>query len=120
MQREQEVSRQIPAGLKPYFQEYDPAVLDPEQDANLIIQRTLDFGTWEDVRWLFRLYGKKRICGFLRQHGERMLRPVVFHYWRKLLGIRKWRRSPFPTEKDDANFFQCRQARLIRLHASLR
>ncbi len=101
MQQEQEVSREIPAGLKPYFQEYDTAALNLEKDANLIIQRTLDLGTWEDVRWLFRLYGKKRIRSFLRQHGERMLPPVVFYYWRKLLGLRKWRSSPFPTLKDE-------------------
>jgi hypothetical protein len=96
MQPEQEISRAIPAGLKPYFQEYDPADLNLEKDANLIIQRVLDFGTWDEVRWLFRLYGKERIRLFLRRYGERMLRPVAFQYWRKLLGIRKWRRSPFP------------------------
>lgn len=92
---------QIPTGLKPCFQEYDTAQLDIAQDANLIIQRALEFGTWEEVRWLFEVYGAKRIRLFLRQHGERWLRPVVFFYWRKLLGIRKWRQSPLPTAKGE-------------------
>lgn len=91
----------IPAGLKPHFQEYDFSDLQLERDADLIIQRALDFGTWEEVRWLFQVYGKQRIGKFLRQHGERWLDPVAFHYWRKLLGIRKWRRSPFPTHKSE-------------------
>jgi uncharacterized protein DUF6922 len=88
---------QIPRGLKPYFQEYDVKRLDIVRDANLIIQRVLEFGTWEEIRWLFETYRSKRIRLFLRQHGERWLKPVTFTYWRKLLGIRRWRKSPFPT-----------------------
>ena len=91
----------IPPGLKPHFQEYDFSNLQLERDANLVMQRTLDYGTWEEVRWLFQVYGKRRICKFLRQYGERWLNPVAFHYWRKLLGLRKWRRSPFPTAKSE-------------------
>lgn len=90
-------SPQIPAGLKPYFQEYDIARLDITRDANLIIQRVLEFGTWDEIRWLFKTYRSKRIRLFLRQHGDRWLKPVTFTYWRKLLGIRRWRKSPFST-----------------------
>jgi len=92
----------IPAGLHPYFQEYDVLALDLQRDANLIIQRTLEFGTWEEVRWVFRTLGSKRVRLFLRQYGERWLKPANFQYWRKLLHIRKWRHSPFPTIKGGA------------------
>jgi hypothetical protein len=90
-------SHQIPHGLKPYFQEYDIARLDITRDANLIIQRVLEFGTWDEIRWLFKTYRSKRIRLFLRQHGDRWLKPVTFTYWRKLLGIRRWKKSPFST-----------------------
>ena len=90
-------SSQIPNGLKPYFQEYDITRLDVTRDANLIIQRVLEFGTWDEIRWLFKTYRSKRIRLFLRQHGDRWLKPVTFTYWRKLLGIRRWRKSPFST-----------------------
>ncbi|HPP61974.1 MAG TPA: hypothetical protein PKV01_01895 [Anaerolineales bacterium] len=86
---------QIPSGLKPYFQEYNLANLNIADDANLIIQRTLEFGAWDEIRWLFQTYRSKRICQFVRQYGERGLKPVTFNYWRKLLGIRKWKKSPF-------------------------
>ena len=33
----------IPGGLWAHFQEYDPTQLDPDQDADLIIQRPLEF-----------------------------------------------------------------------------
>ena len=75
--------------------------LDLQHDANLIIQRTLEFGTWEEVRWLFGALGAQRIRSFLRQYGERWLKPVSFHYWRRLLRIRAWRHSPFPTAKGE-------------------
>ncbi|MGC1378274.1 MAG: hypothetical protein WA821_18730 [Anaerolineales bacterium] len=94
-------SNQIPVGLKPYFQEYDISQLDLVADADLIIQRALDFGDWEEIRWLFSTYHRKRIQLFLRKHGQRRLKPVTFHYWRKLLGIRKWETSPFPTAKGE-------------------
>ncbi len=77
------------------------AALDLGRDADLIIQRTLEFGAWEEVRWIFGVYGAKRVRSFLRLYGERWLRPVVFCYWRKLLRIRKWRQSPFPTRKGE-------------------
>ena len=94
-------SHQIPIGLKPYFQEYDIAKLNITRDANLIIQRVLEFGTWDEIRWLFEIYRSKRIRLFLRTYGERWLKPVTFHYWRKLLGIRRWKKSPFPTAKGE-------------------
>jgi len=92
---------EIPEGLKPYYQEYVPENLELTRDADLIIQRALEFGTWDEVRWLFKVYGAKRIRVVLRQRGERWLKPVTFNYWRKLLGVRRWKRSPFPTVKGE-------------------
>lgn len=91
----------IPRGLFPYFQEYDPASLDPDKDADLIIQRGLEFGTWEDARWLFKTYRKKRIIRFLQERGERLLSNVTFNYWRKLLGIKIWQTSPFASIQEE-------------------
>jgi len=85
----------IPLDLQPYFQEYDLAALQIRRDANLFIQRIIEFGTWEDLRWLFSVYSRQRIQRFLRQHGERWLKPVTFNYWRKLLGLRRWQPAPF-------------------------
>jgi len=96
-----EVKGEIPSGLAPYFQEYDLAALDLQDDADLILQRTLEYGTWDEVRWLFSVYGAPRVRRFVREHGERWLSKVAFNYWRKLLGIRRWRRAPFPTARGE-------------------
>jgi hypothetical protein len=94
-------TNKIPSRLKSHFQEYDPDILDLEQDANLIIQRTLDFGNWEEIRWLFDTYGRRRIRVFVKQRGERLLSCVAFNYWRKLLKVNRWQHTPFPTAKGE-------------------
>lgn len=91
----------IPRTLYPFFQEYDPAELDIHRDADLIIQRTLEYGAWDDVRWLLSQYGVDRIRKFIRLHGERLLRPACFNYWRKLLKVHRWKHTPFPTPKGE-------------------
>jgi hypothetical protein len=91
----------IPSGLGPHFQEYDLHTVDLVQDADLVIQRTLEYGTWNEVRWLFGTYGGPRIRTFVRERGERLLSRVTFNYWRKLLGIRQWRHAPFPTARGE-------------------
>jgi len=91
----------IPKRLWPHFQEYDPSSLNLEKDANLIMQRTLEFGNWDEMRWLFKTYGEQRVKTFIRDYGERMLSAVTFNYWRKLLGLKEWRCSPFPTGKGE-------------------
>jgi hypothetical protein len=93
------MTHEIPSGLKPHFQEYDMATVDLKRDANLVIQRTLENGTWEEIRWLFAAYGATRIRSFVREWGERLLSPVTFNYWRKMFRIRRWRRAPFVAEK---------------------
>lgn len=94
-------SHSIPSSLALFFQEYDFSELSIEEDVNLIIQRTLEYGDWDELRWLFQVYGAKRIRKFIRLLGERSLRPPTFNYWRKLLRIRKWEHSPFETPKGE-------------------
>jgi len=101
MNRSAAIQANIPPGLHPYFQEYDVTALNLKCDSNLIIQRTLEFGTWEEVHWLFKVYGSRQVRSFLRRYGERLLKPVNFSYWRKLLRIRRWKHSPFPTAKGE-------------------
>jgi hypothetical protein len=88
-------AKPIPNSLQPYFQEYDLTDLRLSRHANLIIQRIMEFGNWDEIRWLFHFYSRRRVQRFIREHGERWLKPVTFNYWRKLLGIRRWQQPPF-------------------------
>jgi hypothetical protein len=51
----------FPASLKPYFREYDLEDLHIRRDVDLIIQCTLEFGNWVELRWLFQVLRCGRI-----------------------------------------------------------
>lgn len=91
----------IPKRLESYIQEYDFKKLELERDGNLIIERTLQFGTWVELRWLLRVYGSARIAKYLRLLGERNLSPDAFNYWRKMFRLKTWRHSPFAISRGE-------------------
>ena len=38
------------------FWDVDPVAIDPERHARYVIERIMDFGTDEEVRWMWRAY----------------------------------------------------------------
>lgn len=76
--------------------------MDVDYDANTIIERTLELGTWEELHWLFPHYGVPRIIEYLKQPGERRLSNITFQYWRKLLEMKDYRRAPFAEIREEA------------------
>lgn len=51
----------LPGFLHPLFHNYEPEAIDPDRHAGLVIRTVLAAGTWEQVLWLFRRYGKERV-----------------------------------------------------------
>lgn len=85
----------IPDTLAPYLPEYDPAALDLERDADVIIGRTLEFGTRTELQWLFGHYGGDRVAAFVRRRGFRILSRRAFNYWCLVLEVEEFERPPF-------------------------
>ena len=48
------------------FWDVDPGTIDLEKHARYVIERILDFGTDEEVRWLFKRYPREKIAGVLK------------------------------------------------------
>lgn len=86
---------QIPDTLAPFFPEYDFATLDVEADAQVIVERVLEYGTRTDLRWLFVHYGQDRIRDFVRRRGCRALSKRAFNYWRLVLGVDEYQQPPW-------------------------
>ena len=89
----------IPKTTAPYFQEYEFSTLDTEKDADLIIGRTLEFGTREELKWLFKTYGSQRIKEFVRNRGYRFLSKRGFNYWRTVLRIHHYKKPNWLANK---------------------
>lgn len=88
-------SADLPRTLTPYFQEYDFDALDPERDAVIIIERTLEHGDRSEIIWLFQYYGEERIREVVQERGARHLLPQTFAFWRLILNIDDWRPHPW-------------------------
>jgi hypothetical protein len=77
------------------FPEYESVRMNAVEYANVIIERILEHGTWNELRWLFDCYGQKHITAWVRQHGLRRLSPWAFSYWREMLGIKRFQLPPW-------------------------
>lgn len=61
--------RQTSNGMKlrqTLFWDVDPDTIDLDKHARYVIERVLDFGTDEEVRWMFRQYPREKIAGVLK------------------------------------------------------
>jgi hypothetical protein len=77
----------LPADAGWLFPEYDFETLDLERHSGVIVERVLERGTWEQLRWLFATYGEDRVADRVRRHGFRLLSKRSFALWRLVLGI---------------------------------
>ena len=81
---------ELPATSAWLFPEYDFAAIDPETYADVIIERILERGTWDELRWLFARYGEPRVREWVRSHGFRLLSKRSFALWRLALDVRDY------------------------------
>ncbi len=91
----------IPQSISRLFQEYRFADLNIELHSNLFIERILESGTWEELRWLVSAYSIRRIQNYIRRFGHTRLTPVAFNYWRKLFKVGTCHRSPWSNIRKD-------------------
>jgi hypothetical protein len=77
----------IPSSLAPFFQEYDIALLNPEKDSFTIIERILQFGKREELRWLFSVYPRMKITEWVRSFGKDRLPEPHRTFWGIILEI---------------------------------
>jgi len=87
--RETVAASQLPAATAWLFLEYDFASMDLEDYRGMIIERLLERGTWEQLRWLCSAHGEGHMAEWVRRHGLRLLSKRSFALWRLALGIRQ-------------------------------
>ncbi len=65
------------------FWDVDPDTIDLEKNARYVIERVLDFGRDDEVRWMYRLYPHTRIREVI--DNPRMLDPKTRALWNELI-----------------------------------
>ena len=69
------------------FPEYDFAEMGLDSHQGVIIERVLEKGSWEQVRWLFRAYDEETVIQWVRKHGFRILSKRSFALRKLALGV---------------------------------
>jgi len=69
------------------FWDVNVETIDIEKHANYIIERFLEYGTLDGVRWLRKFYGDERIRQFLLTKRFRIRSKKTLNYWRLILNI---------------------------------
>ena len=77
----------LPADAAWLFPEYDFDTMDADSHKSVIIERVLERGTWEQLRWLFATYSETSVAEWVRRHGFRLLSRRSFALWRLALGV---------------------------------
>ena len=73
-------NKRIPPSLSSVLWSYNLEKLDLEKHKRLIITQVLNYGTWEEVKWLFSVYGEGEI-------RETLLNPIRGSWWPKVLNF---------------------------------
>jgi len=83
----------MPRCLAPWFQEYDLERLDPALHADLVLERVLAYGNRQELRWLFGIYDREQVTGWLQRLGARRLPWRRYNLWCVLFDLPPARRE---------------------------
>ena len=78
----------IPKKMKWLFWSYDTNSLDLRKDKDYIIVQILNYGTWEDIKWLFRVYREKEIVKVIGNPSRGLWVEKVLNFWIKIFDIK--------------------------------
>ena len=67
------------------FWDVDPKTIDPEKHAKYIIERILDYGYDNEVKWMWNYYPKELISDTIKV--SRVIFPFTKNLWNQLLKI---------------------------------
>jgi len=82
-------SKKLPRKSYPLFWDVDAKELDPEKNVQDVMERILEFGTWESVLWLRKFYGDEKIKQYILMRGYKVLSPKTLSFWKNILPINR-------------------------------
>jgi hypothetical protein len=88
----------LPSDCAWLFPEYDFEQMDLRHYEGVIIERILERGSWEQLRWLFTTFGENKVAKWVREHGFRLLSKRSFALWKLALDIEEYKAPEWAIE----------------------
>jgi hypothetical protein len=78
----------IPKRMKWLFWSYDIESLNLKRDKDYIIPQVLNYGTWDDLKWLFKVYSREEIKEVIKHPRRGVWFRKVLNFWTKIFNIK--------------------------------
>lgn len=75
------IKTKIPKKMQWLFWSYDIKSLDLEKDKDYIIPQVLNYGIWDDLKWLFKAYSEREIKNVVKKPGRGLWFRDVLNFW---------------------------------------
>ena len=79
--------RKVPRKLQSVLWSYDIRQVHPGKHKELIIQQVLNYGDWEDLKWLYRTYPEREIKEVVRHPRRGVWFERVLDFWCLMLKV---------------------------------
>ncbi len=77
----------LPPFLQRYFWDIDPTALDVSQHPTYVMERLLEYGDPEAVRWLLQRFSQEELAAVVQR--SRQLSPRSANFWALYFGVSK-------------------------------
>jgi len=82
------IKSKIPKRLQWLFWSSPVKDLDLKKDKDYIISQVLNYGTWEDLRWLFKNYSEREIKNVVKNPGKGLWFKDVLNFWNLMFNLK--------------------------------
>jgi|SRR3989344_2322776 len=77
----------LPSFLKKYFWDIDFSKLKPDKSPKYIIERLLEFGDEQAIRWVIKNYSKQKIIDVIKT--SRVISFKTANFWSQIFNIKR-------------------------------
>jgi hypothetical protein len=81
-------TKKVPKQFQRVLWSYDISKMDLEEDKKEIITQVLNYGTWEDLKLLYKLYSEKEIKEVIKNPRRGVWFKKVLNFWTKIYNIK--------------------------------
>ena len=74
----------IPKQYKKFFWDVDFNLLDLEKHRKFILERFLNYGTFDTFKWIFKTFDSEEVKEFIDKKGMHSLSRNSFYFWKKI------------------------------------